>query len=151
RFPFETPSGLDHGLAYEAIGAGRIDVMDTYTTDAKIERYKLLVLEDDRHYFPRYDAVLLYKLDMPKRFPEAWERLQKLEGKIDKKEMIRLNAAAELEKKSFAEAAGLFFSESGSEKASERKFLGTLFGPDFLRLTGQHLLLVFVSLAASIA
>ena len=51
RMPYATPSGLDHGLAYEAIAAGRIDVMDVYTTDAKIERYKLRVLEDDRAFF----------------------------------------------------------------------------------------------------
>lgn len=150
KLPFATPSGLDHGLAYEAIATGRIDVMDIYTTDAKIGRYKLLALEDDRAYFPRYDAVLLYRLDVPKRFPEAWARLQKLEGRINEQEMIRLNAAAELEGKSFAEAAALFDSKISPGKSSERKFLNTLFGPDFWRLTGEHLLLVFVSLAASI-
>ncbi|HYS77128.1 MAG TPA: glycine betaine ABC transporter substrate-binding protein, partial [Burkholderiales bacterium] len=48
--PYATPSGLDHGLAYEAIAAGKIDVMDIYSTDAKIERYKLRVLEDDRDF-----------------------------------------------------------------------------------------------------
>src|SRR5204862_840810 len=52
KMPYATPSGLDHGLAYEAIAAGRIDVMDIYSTDAKIERYALRVLEDDRKYFP---------------------------------------------------------------------------------------------------
>jgi osmoprotectant transport system permease protein len=150
RLPFATPQGLDHGLAYEAIAAGRIDVMDIYTTDAKIGRYKLLALEDDRKYFPRYDAVLLYRLDLPKRFAEAWAKLQKLEGRIDEKQMIRLNAAAELDKRSFAEAAALFFDEKPGTDAG-RTFLGTLFGADFWRLTGQHLLLVFASLAASIA
>ncbi|MEJ0001321.1 MAG: glycine betaine ABC transporter substrate-binding protein [Verrucomicrobiota bacterium] len=67
--PFDAPTGLDHGLAYEAIAAGRIDVMDIYTTDAKIERFQLRVLEDDRKYFPRYDAVLLlHRLDLPHAF-----------------------------------------------------------------------------------
>jgi osmoprotectant transport system permease protein len=154
--PFATPSGLDHGLAYEAVAAGKIDVMDIYTTDAKIERFSLRVLEDDRKFFPRYDAVLLYRLDVPKRFPEAWARLQKLERRIDEKTMIRLNAAAELQGRSFAEAAALLDSgpeSSGPESKNkkERKFLDVLFGPDFWRLTGEHLVLVFVSLAASIA
>jgi osmoprotectant transport system permease protein len=143
------PTGLDHGLAYEAIAAGRIDVMDIYTTDAKIERYQLIVLEDDRKYFPRYDAVLLYRLDVPKRFPGAWEKLRKLEGRIDERTMIRLNAAAELQGKSFAEAAALLDADAKSG-TSRRSFMTVLFGPDFWRLTGQHLLLVFVSLAASI-
>ena len=149
--PFAAPSGLDHGLAYEAVAAGKIDVMDIYTTDAKIGRYSLRVLEDDRKYFPRYDAVLLYRLDVPKRFPEAWARLRKLERRIDEQTMIRLNAAAELQGRSFAEAAALL--DSGPERTSkaERKFLDVLFGPDFWRLTREHLVLVFVSLAASIA
>ena len=144
-----TPSGLDHGLAYEAIGAGRIDVMDIYTTDAKIERFQLRALEDDRKFFPRYDAVLFYRLDVPKRFPEAWAKLRKLEKRIDERTMIRLNAAAELQGKSFAEAAALL--ESDSREVTQRTFLKVLFGPDFWRLTGEHLVLVFVSLAASIA
>jgi osmoprotectant transport system permease protein len=151
QLPFATPSGLDHGLAYEAVAAGRIDVMDVYTTDAKIERFQLRALEDDRKFFPRYDAVLLYRLDVPKRFPEAWAKLQKLEKRIDERSMIRLNAAAELQGKSFAEAAALFGSDFRSESRSERTFLSVLFGPDFWRLTREHLLLVFVSLAASIA
>ena len=146
--PQPTPSGLDHGLAYEAIAAGRIEVMDVYSTDAKIERYKLRVLEDDRRFFPRYDAVLLYRADVPQRLPTAFAALKRLEGRIDERQMIRMNAAAELEGKSFAQAAALF---SGETSAGKRDFLGTLFGADFWRLTREHLLLVGVSLAASIA
>ncbi len=149
--PIAAPSGLDHGLAYEAIAAGKIDVMDIYTTDAKIERFQLRALEDDRKFFPRYEAVLLHRLDVPQRFPEAWARLQKLEKRIDERTMIRLNAAAELQGRSFAEAAALLDAGSENVKKLERKFLDVLFGPDFWRLTGEHLVLVFVSLAASIA
>jgi osmoprotectant transport system permease protein len=151
RLPYATPSGLDHGLAYEAIASGRIDVMDVYSTDAKIERYGLRVLEDDRSYFPRYDAVLFYRLDVPKRFPEAWRALQALEGKIDERRMIRMNALAELEGRSFAQAAALLDADARPQSAARRNFLDVLFGPDFWRLTGEHLLLVFASLAASIA
>ena len=147
--PFAAPSGLDHGLAYEAIAAGKIDVMDIYTTDAKIERFQLRVLEDDRKFFPRYDAVLLYRLDVPQRFAEAWAKLQKLERRIDERTMIRLNAAAELQGRSFAEAAAML--DSDSPATAPRTFLKVLFGPDFWRLTWEHLILVFVSLAASIA
>jgi osmoprotectant transport system permease protein len=65
--------------------------------------------------------------------------------------MIRMNAAAELQGKSFAEAAALLDSGDLPGTPGSRNFFGTLFGPDFWRLTGEHLLLVFVSLAASIA
>jgi osmoprotectant transport system permease protein len=150
-YAFATPPGLDHGLAYEALAAGKIDLMDIYTTDAKIERYKLRVLEDDRKVFPRYDAILLYRLDVPQRFPKEWNALKALEGRIDAFRMIRMNAAAELEGRSFAEAAALMASGGGVPRAARRSFFGALFGPDFWRLTGQHLLLVSVSLAAGIA
>ena len=144
-----TPTGLDHGLAYEALAAGRIDVMDVYSTDAKIERYRLRMLQDDRGFFPRYEAVLLYRADLPQRAPKAWAALAALEGRIDERSMIRMNAAAELEGKSFAQAAALF-SGAGS-RAQERRLLPTLFGADFWRLTREHLVLVGASLAASIA
>ncbi|HTN28801.1 MAG TPA: glycine betaine ABC transporter substrate-binding protein, partial [Burkholderiales bacterium] len=150
-WPFPTPSGLDHGLAYEAIASGKIDVMDIYTTDAKIERFRLRTLDDDRRFFPRYDAVLLYRLDVPKRFPEAWKALAKLEKTIDERKMIRMNAAAELEKRSFADAARMLETGDVPRATGNRSFFGALFAEDFWRLTGQHLLLVFVSLVASIA
>ena len=143
------PIGLDHGLAYDAVAAGKIDVMDIYSTDAKIERFGLRVLEDDRSYFPAYDAMLLYRLDLPQRLPQAWKALQSLAGKIDAPKMIRMNAAAELEKKSFADAARLL-APTPAGVSRERGFIGALFGEDFWRLTREHLLLVFVSLAAGI-
>jgi osmoprotectant transport system permease protein len=93
--------------------------------------------------------VLLFRSDVPKRFPEQFGRLKGLEGRIDERTMIRMNAAAELDKRSFADAAALFF--GGGAPRAERRFVDVLFGPDFGRLTAQHLLLVFVSLAASIA
>ena len=148
---FATPSGLDHDLAYEAIAAGRIDVMDIYTTDAKIDRYALRALEDELGHFPRYDAVLFYRLDLPGRAPQAWARLQKLERRIDERTMIRMNAAAELQGKSFADAAALLHAGSSVGTSGSRTFLGALFGPDLWRLTRAHLILVFVSLAGSIA
>jgi osmoprotectant transport system permease protein len=144
------PTGLDHGLAYEAIAAGKIDVMDIYSTDAKIERYGLRLIEDDHGVFPRYDAVLLYRLDLPRRLPQAWKALQSLEGRIDERQMIRLNAAAELERKSFTDVAKSFLSGSAEGAAPTRSFLTVLFGEDFWQLTREHLLLVLASLGAGI-
>jgi len=147
--PYDTPSGLDHGLAYEAIAAGRIDVMDVYSTDAKIERYHLRVLEDDRGFFPRYDAVLVYRRDLPGRAPRAWQALAALEGRIDARRMIHLNALVELDGRTFRQAAAAFFGETGG--TARRGYLGALLGPDLGPLTWQHLLLVAVSLAAAVA
>ena len=146
----QRPRGLDHGLAYEALAAGKVDVIDLYSTDAKIARYDIAVLDDDRGFFPAYDAVLLHRADVPQRFPRAWHALAALEGSIDAERMRRMNAAAELEGRSFAEAARLHRGAApGSVPA--RGFLDVLLGPDLWRLTREHLLLVFASLAASVA
>ncbi len=97
----QRPQGLDHGLAYEALGKaprpGQVDAIDIYTTDAKIARLGLRVLRDDATHFPRYDAVLLYRLDVPQRFPAAWAALMALRGSIDERAMIAMNARAELD------------------------------------------------------
>lgn len=100
-----TPRGLDHGIAYEALARKQVDVIDIYATDAKISQYGLRVLEDDRSYFPRYDAVLLYRLDAAQRFPAAWQAIRALEGRISATDMIAMNAAAELHSQPFATIA----------------------------------------------
>jgi osmoprotectant transport system permease protein len=149
----QAPRGLDHGLAYEALAGRQIDVMDIYSTDAKIAKYKLRVLRDDRHFFPDYGAILVYRLDLPQRSPKAWAALQKLQGRIDAGAMVAMNAQAELEGKSFGEIATAFLGSSSSAQAgsvSRVGFLSLLFGNDFWRLTRQHLMLVFVSLAAAV-
>ena len=80
-------------------------MIDIYTTDAKLDKYQLTVLEDDIGFFPRYDAVLLYRSDVPARFPKAWAALAQLEGRLDDAAMRRLNAAAELDGKDIAAVA----------------------------------------------
>ncbi|MEP6702893.1 MAG: glycine betaine ABC transporter substrate-binding protein [Betaproteobacteria bacterium] len=160
ELPFEAPRGLDHGIAYEAVAQQQVDVIDIYSTDAKIDKYGLVVLTDDRNYFPRYDAVLLYRLELPAKSPKAWAALRQLEGKIDEATMRRMNAAAELEGKDFAAVAADFISQSGAGKRVAAPRAGAastaggvwqkLFAPDFGRLLYEHLVLVFVSLAVSI-
>jgi osmoprotectant transport system permease protein len=169
ELPYETPRGLDHGLAYEAIAQHQVDAIDIYSTDAKIDKYGLTVLADDRNYFPRYDAVLLFRADLPQRLPRTWTALKGLEGRIDDGSMRRMNAEAELENKSFIAVAREFLAQKtagaarpasiapsampagAAQRASADGFWQKLFGPDFARLTVEHLLLVFASLAASIA
>src|SRR5262245_50672978 len=77
----QKPRGLDHGLAYEALAASELDVIDLYATDAKIERYQIVLLQDDRRFFPSYDAVILHRADAASRFPAAFAAWKKLEGK----------------------------------------------------------------------
>ncbi len=140
-------SGLDHGLAYDAVSAGQVDLIDVYSTDAKVGRLKLRVLKDDRGFFPKYDAVLLMRAGLDVR------PLQRLAGRIDEATMIGLNAEVELDGLSFAEVARRFVAGSagaGPAPAARQTFASRLFAPDLPRLARQHLLLVFGSLALAV-
>jgi osmoprotectant transport system permease protein len=144
------PRGIDHGIAYEALAQRQVDVIDIYSTDAKIRQYGLRVLEDDRHYFPRYDAVLLYRLDLPQRFPQAWQALTKLEGSIRTQDMIAMNAQAELEGRPFAEIARGWLARTagrvdGGAIHPRDGLLQKTFGNGFAQLARQHLTLVLVA------
>ena len=143
--------GLDHGLAYEALEAHGIDVTDVYSTDAKIGRYRLRVLSDDLGYFPRYDAVVLHRVDVARRFPKAWEALTALEGKIDEKRMIALNGEAELEGRSFVDIAKAFLGGPAPRRGVAAGLWDAMAGQDFWRLAGQHVNLVLVSVLAAVA
>jgi osmoprotectant transport system permease protein len=145
----QRPRGLDHGLAYEALAAGEIDVIDLYSTDAKIERYRIKVLDDDRHYFPSYDAVLLHRADAPSRFPAAFKAFSKFENAIDSATMVRLNARAEIDKVPFTQVAAEFL--GAGEGKVQRSLWSALLAPDFGELLLEHLVLVFASLAAAVA
>jgi osmoprotectant transport system permease protein len=172
----QKPTGIDHGLAYAALAGRQIDATDIYTTDAKIGELGLAVLDDDKHYFPRYDAVVLYRLDVPQRFPAAWQALQSLAGSIDERQMIAMNARAELQGVAFDVIARDFLvarrAATGGAAASaaagassgaiapgasaatgpadaRRGFRDKLFGADLGRLTREHLMLVVVSVAVA--
>ena len=142
----QQPRGLDHGIAYEALAQRQVDVIDIYATDAKIRQYGLRVLDDDLHYFPRYDAVLLYRLDAPTRFPAAWRAIEQLEGRIAAPAMIAMNAAVELEGKSFAGAAADWLA-GGAHTSASRSALTAKLLDRLGKLTFEHITLVLLSVA----
>ena len=69
--PCKDVKGLNHDLAYHQLDLNAIDVMDVYTTDAKIAEYDISLLEDDRYFFPRYDAVLIYRTELKQQRPNC--------------------------------------------------------------------------------
>jgi osmoprotectant transport system permease protein len=152
----QEPTGLDHGLAYEAIQKKQVDVIDIYTTDPKMDALNLRVLVDDRGYFPRYDAVVLYRLDVPERYPAAWAAMRELAGTIDEQAMIAMNARAELDSVPFdvivrdrLASAGTA-TGAGGQADGHYDFWGKLAGPDLGRLALQHLLLVVVAVVVAV-
>jgi len=141
------PAGIDHGLAYEALSGGQVDLIDVYTTDAKLARLPLRVLRDDRAFFPRYDALLLMRASLDERPLAA-----ALAGRIDARRMMELNAQVELDGQSFAAAAEGFLAKGTAPAAEGRAGLWQrLLAPDLWRLLGQHLTLVLGSLALGVA
>lgn len=90
-------TGLDHDLAYRGLESGSIDVIDLYSTDAEIEYYDIKVLEDDRDFFPEYQAIYLYRSDLEERVPEAVRILNDLSGIISEEMMVSMNAEVKLE------------------------------------------------------
>lgn len=87
---------MQHELGYTALANGDIDVMELYSTDAKILRFDILVLEDDEEFFPVYDAVYLYRADLAQRVPAIATILGKLEGRISAADAVAMNARADL-------------------------------------------------------
>jgi len=149
--------GLDHGLAYQALVRGQVDLIDVYSTDAQIGRLALRVLKDDRGFFPHYDAVLLMRTTLP---PQAMAALATLEGRIDAQAMIGLNASVELDGRPFADVARAFLdgpiaARTGTPAAPSaptepRAVWGHLVAPDLGRLLIQHLSLVLGSVLLAI-
>jgi len=146
--PQSNVQGLDHDLAYRALHSGGIDATDLYTTDAEIQRYGLLALNDDLQFFKRYDAILLYRLDLDARLGTAAVRaLRRLEGKIDTDRMIAMNARAKLDHVPEARVASEFLQQQLGV-APQRQQVSV--PRTIISRILEHLLLVGISLLAAV-
>lgn len=133
---------MEHSLTFQAIDDGAINLIDTYSTDAKIKKSKLRVLEDDRGFFPVYQAVWVVRRAFVDEHPREWQTLKALEGSISAPAMIEMNAQADIQKLSFAKIASQFLgSEAPRSQSLQRSIL--------LR-TKEHLWLVGMSLLFSV-
>ena len=98
----EAPRVMDLGLLYRALQNNQVDIVAGSNTDGLIAALDLVVLEDDRHYFPPYDAVPIVRRETLERHPEVRTALQKLSGRITAEDMRRMNYAVDGEKKDAA-------------------------------------------------
>ncbi len=137
---------VEHALAYTALTSGKTDIIDVFSTDGQLTRVDVVVLRDDRRFFPEYAAAFLARRDFTARFPRTWARLQQaLGGRIDDRTMSRLNARVDLDGRSFAAVAAEFLGvrESGSAR--------TTLAHELARLTVDHAALVLVSVLCAAA
>ena len=141
--------GMDHDLAYRALGSGGVDVMDVYTTDPEIHANKLRVLADNRHFFPTYEALLLYRADLAARAPAAITAMARLEGKLDNKVMIGLNERVKMDHVPESDAAVDFVTANVSDTAIVAPRQHALSA--IATRAAEHTTLVLLSLLAAIA
>lgn len=134
--------GLDHDLALRALAAGDLDATDLYSTDAEIAAFGLRVLADDRDFFPRYDAVVLYRADTDPAAVAAWDALA---GTLSVDTMAALNARVRLDGQPEAVVAAGFL---GARPAGGMAVAGR--AERVWRRTREHLGLVGLSLLAAI-
>ncbi len=92
------PVVMDLGLLYRALEAKQVDVVAGSNTDGMIAALGLTVLEDDKHYFPPYDAVPIVRPETLQQFDGMQTALQQLAGRITTQEMRRMNYAVDGEK-----------------------------------------------------
>jgi len=146
--PQQNVIGIDHALGYSALTNGSIDVKDAYSTDSKIEENDLVVLEDDLRFFPKYEAIFLFRQSTR---GDAVAALRRVEGTLDEKRMIRLNLEAE-RTKNYTRAADLYFDPRTALAPGRSR--GSHIGESFLhklaRWTLRHLQLAGFSLLLSV-
>ena len=133
---------MEHTLSFEAIDQNAVDLIDVYSTDAKIKKLGLRVLRDDHHYFPVYQAVWVARKSFVEKHPREWQTLLGLEGKISEESMLDMNAQADIQKISFGKIAAQFL---GAEAPTAHGWLH-----EVARRTKEHLWLVGVSLLFSV-
>ncbi|MFL5381104.1 MAG: glycine betaine ABC transporter substrate-binding protein [Longimicrobiaceae bacterium] len=156
---------LVQAVKYQALAQGAVDVVDGYSTDGLLAKYDLVVLEDDRAFFPPYQAAAMVGPRLWRESPAAVAALSRLSGRLDVAKMRELNRRVEVDGRPVAEVArealremGILGSEgrtrTGARPASGGESLGAFMWArrgELLADTVRHLLLVLVSLLAAVA
>lgn len=105
------PLEMDLSLTYRALAAGQVDLIAGNSTDGLIDKLGLYQLEDDRHYFPPYEAAPVVRLQTLDRYPQLTDAISSLAGKITNEQMRKLNYAVDGEKRDVKQVVREFLSE----------------------------------------
>ncbi|BAM04232.1 glycine betaine ABC transporter substrate-binding protein [Phycisphaera mikurensis] len=147
--PQESVRGMAHAIAYAGLDGGSLDVVDLYTTDAEVRTRGLVVLRDDRGFFPEYAAVIVHRADLAERVPRAVAALGSLADTLDADRVRAMNAAVMSGSASESEAAAAFLREGlGLADAQAPAAAGWL--RRLLDRTLEHLLLVASAMALGV-
>jgi len=113
------PAQLAIGLMYKACKHGQVDVIDAFSTDGRIGKFALVILDDDKHFFPPYAAAFVVRGKTLRKHPEVREALESLAGKIDTATMQQLNHAVDEEGAREAGVARKFLVSTGLVQSQE--------------------------------
>jgi osmoprotectant transport system substrate-binding protein len=112
RFSGE-PRTMELGLLYRSLAAKQVDIVAGNSTDGAIKALDFVALEDDRHYFPPYEAVPLVREDSLRRWPQIGVAMQRLAGKVSADEMRAMNLAVDSEHRDVGEVVREFRQRKG--------------------------------------
>jgi osmoprotectant transport system substrate-binding protein len=112
-FHFEETREMDLSLTYRALAEHQVDLIAGNSTDGLIARYGLAQLDDDRHYFPPYDAVPVVRRAALEKYPGLREVLKQLGGILTVDEMRKLNYSVDGEKRQAKDVAREFLKAKG--------------------------------------
>jgi osmoprotectant transport system permease protein len=108
---FREQRSMDPSLMYEAVANRQVDLIGAFSTDGRITALDLVVLEDERHAIPPYDAVILASSRLTREHPDAVRALRRLSGTIDADRMRRMNLAVDQDGQSPATVAEEFVTQ----------------------------------------
>jgi len=141
----QTPVGVEHGLSYQAIDDGTVDVIDIYSTDGEIPRYDLVLLEDDLHFFPNYYAVSFFRADLDSQLIAA---ISLMHNSISGEKMQQLNARIVFGGEKYSQVALNFLQENElidtNSVVTEESFFSEIWAK-----TLTHLQITFIALSAA--
>ncbi len=159
----KTVSALAPAVKYRALVDGEVDIIDAYSTDGLLSRYPLTVLEDDRRFFPPYDAAAMVRGALARERPEVVSALSELSGRFDVTRMRGLNARVEVNREAIATVAHDALAELGLVSGGALAGAPVTTGGDvslarylwerraaIAAMSARHLWLAGVSLAAAI-
>lgn len=112
-FKFKDVVGMDPSLMYQAVAQGDVDVISGFTTEGRIPSFGLVVLEDDKRFFPPYDASPIVRGEVLVKHPELEKVLNMLAGKINDNKMAELNSSVDIDKREPVDVAREFLKEEG--------------------------------------
>jgi osmoprotectant transport system substrate-binding protein len=111
----EAPHVMDLTLSYRAVAEKQVDLIAGNSTDGLIQKLDLFVLQDDKHYFPPYEAVPVVRAETLLNYPQLRDTILKLSGKISADEMRRMNLEVDGDHKDVRAVASAFLAKLKKE------------------------------------